>query len=69
MILIVLQILFPVAPRATPRRTLSMWLHTDAMRLARRIEPLLSHAMVGAAGALFLMMIGRVIAAWAAGRL
>lgn len=69
MIAIVLQILFPIEQRGSNRRTLSMWLHTDAQRLARRIEPLFSHAMVVAGGGLALMMVARILAAWAAGRL
>ncbi len=69
MIPLVLKILFPVEMNRLQRLSLSMWLYTDAQRLARRIEPLFSHAMVLAAGGLVLMMIVRIVIAWAQGRL
>ena len=69
MIALMIQILFPIDRPGHARHTLSSWLRTDAQRLARRIEPLFSHAMLIAAGGLVLMMAARILAAWAQGRL
>ncbi len=69
MIPLVLRILFPVEMHRLQRMSLSMWLHTDAQRLARRIEPLFSHLMTVTAGGMVLMMLARIAIAWAQGRL
>lgn len=69
MIATMLQLLFPVDDRPAQRRDWSGFNVYDLPRLARRIEPLFSHAMVLAAGGLVLMMIVRIVIAWAQGRL
>lgn len=69
MIALVIQILFPVERPGRLRPSLSWWLHTDAQRLARKVEPLFSRVMLVAAGGLALMMVVRILAAWAQGRL